>query len=169
LPRARVLDQDRGPMSTTRRSLECRASLLALAIASAGASVHMAIEVAVSLWESDDRVVPIRCPDGDVTTPRGVVPGSQPGPDDLEAIEMRCRAAGAKRCEVALALPIERAVEASATLFGEETPDQALLRFSPVHHRVVWTLRAQEAGLTANVDAFDAGIVEFAADGVTTN
>jgi hypothetical protein len=130
--------------------------------------VHMAIEVAVSLWEADERVVPIRCPDADRLEP-GVVPGSALAPEDLEAIELRCRSAGAARCEVASALPIERAVEATATLFGEETPDQALLRFSPVHHRVVWTLRAEEAGLTANVDAFDAGIVEFAADGVTTN
>jgi hypothetical protein len=33
---------------------------------------------------------------------------------------------------------------------------------------VVWTLRANQAGLSADVDAFDAGVVEFVAYGVTT-
>jgi hypothetical protein len=165
----RNLAQDRHPMSPTRRSLECRASLLALAIASAGASVHLAIEVVADLWSDGERVVPIRCPDAEPLGPSAAPLGPELGPDDLEAIELRCRSAGAARCEMALALPMQRAVEATLTLFGPETPDQALLRFSPVHHRVVWTLRAHEAGLTANVDAFDAGVVEFSADGVTTN
>lgn len=156
-------------MPTPHRSLECRASLLALAIASAGASVHMAIEVAVVLWQTEERPLPIRCP-GDEAMPSPATPsGAVTVPEYLEAVELRCRAAGAARCEVAETLPFERAVEATASLFGHELPDHAFLRFSPAHHRVVWTLRAHQAGLTANVDAFDAGVVEFSADGVTTN
>lgn len=161
--------QDRRPMSSPRRSLECRASLLALAIASAGASVHLALEVAVSPWNSEDRLLPTRCPGEGPLAPPAADDDAIVAPAELEAIELRCRSAGAERCEVADAMPLQRAIEASATLFGADVPDHAFLRFSPAHHRVVWTLRAHQAGLTADVDAFDAGVVEFAADGVTTN
>jgi hypothetical protein len=155
-------------MSSPRRSLECRASLLALAIASAGASIHLALEVAVALWQSDVRAVPTRCPGSDTAPAPTQPPSTVSEPESLEAIELRCRAAGAARCEITEAMPFERALEVTASLFGTDVPDYAYLRFSPSHHRVVWTLRANQAGLSADVDAFDAGVVEFVAYGVTT-
>lgn len=156
-------------MSSPRRSLECRASLLALAIASAGASIHLALEVAVALWQTDVRAVPTRCPGSDSAPAPTRPAGTVTEPESLEAVELRCRAAGAARCEITEAMPFERAVEVTASLFGNDVPDYAYLRFSPSHHRVVWTLRANQAGLSADVDAFDAGVVEFVAYGVTTN
>lgn len=149
------------------RSLEARASLLALAIATAGGSIHLAVEVALGLGRPE-ATAPPSCP-GAPHRDATEAPDTEIDPSDLDAVEMRCRAAGAARCEVAHAVTFDRAVEATASLFGSDTPDHARLRFSHAHHRVVWTLRAHRAGLSAEVDAFDGAVVEFVAEGVTTN
>jgi hypothetical protein len=153
-------------MSSRLRHLEVRSSLLALTIATAGASLHLAVDLTLDLWRPAARV---KCPGGSVAQTDDRPDGASLGPDELESVEASCRTSGAARCDVARVVPYARALEATRAFFGDESPDQALLRFSPVHHRVVWTLRAHEAGLRADVDAFDAAVVEFAADGVTTN
>ncbi len=137
--------------------------MLALAIASAGASVHLAVQVAVDLWQLEDRPSLVRCHSEGSSSPRLAEPM------DLDAVERQCHAADAARCELADALPLERAVDASKQLFGAEVPEIGFLRFSPAHDRVVWTLRTHQAGLTATIDAFDGDVIEFSAEGVTTN
>jgi hypothetical protein len=136
--------------------------MLAVAIACAGASVHLAVDVAVALWRQGDRPQ-IHCP-GDsrsaaASRPKGAV--SQPA--HLEAVAVRCLAEGAPRCDVDHAIDFGHAIGATATLFGDDIPEHAMLRFSQDHHRVVWTLRAPAAGLSADVDAFDGTVVGFRA------
>ncbi|MBX7082574.1 MAG: hypothetical protein K1X88_25440 [Nannocystaceae bacterium] len=151
------------------RHLQCRASLLAFAIATAGASIHLAIELTMDAYAQDERVTPVRCPGlagaAPVVTPTGAVAE----PSYHEAVALRCEAAGAPRCDVEHVLPAHAAVTSAQALFGGEPADHVFLRFSPVHHRVVWTVRATEAGLVADLDAFRGEVVEFAAEGVTTN
>ena len=154
-------------MSNARfRHLECRTSLLALAIATAGASVHFAIEIAMA---PSDRALEIRCP-GHEAAPAEVAPSDAVSePAYLEAVELRCRAAKARRCEVAQAIDPGLAVETASVLFGEEHPDHVFLRYAPAYRRVVWTVTDTRSGMTADLDAFDGAVIEFTADGVTTN
>lgn len=115
-----------------------------------------------------DAPTPPSCPGAphrDASEASGAVTDST----DLDAVQRRCRAAGAPRCDVTEAVSFDRAIEVTSSLFGSDTPDHAQLRYSPAHHRVVWTLRAHQAGLVADVDAFDGAVVEFVAHGVTTN
>ncbi len=151
------------------RRLECRASLLALAIATAGASIHLAVEIATDAYASDERVVPVRCPGALEALERVRPSGAAADPSYLEAVERRCRADGAARCDVSNVVPHGRAIEAVRPLFGDEDVNHVFLRFSPAHHRIVWTVTAIEAGLIADVDAFEVDVIEFAAEGVTTN
>ncbi len=156
------------PMSTPRlRRLECRTSLLALAIATAGASVHFAIEIATAPEHGGAREV--RCP-GHAAEPAELAPsGDVVEPSYLEAVELRCRAAKARRCEIAQAIDADLAIENASSLFGDEHPDHVFLRYAPAYRRVVWTVTDTDSGMTADLDAFDGEIIEFAADGVTTN
>ncbi len=143
--------------------------MLALAIATAGASIHLAVELAMDAYAEDERVTPVRCP-GLAAPANPVEPvGAVAEPSYHEAVALRCQAAGASRCDVARVLPSHEAVAAAQALFGREPADHVFLRFSPAHHRVVWTVRATEAGMVADVDAFAGEVIEFAAEGVTTN
>ena len=156
------------PMSTRFRNLECRTSLLALAIATAGASVHFAIEIAMAPSASE-RSRDVTCPGHGTATDELEPDGAVSEPSYLEAVELRCRAAKARRCEVARAIDAGRAVETASTLFGEEHPDHVFLRYAPAYRRVVWTVTDTRSGMTADLDAFDGAVIEFTADGVTTN
>jgi hypothetical protein len=155
-------------MPISRRSqLECRTSLLALAIATAGASVHFAIEILVST-DAESGPPQIRCP-GRAAPGSALEPSATASPAYLEAVELRCRAAEATRCDIDQAIPSSLALQLATPALGSETPDLVFLRFAPLHRRVVWTVTDTRGGLSLDIDAFDGTPIELTDAGVTTH
>jgi hypothetical protein len=141
--------------------LECRASLLALAIATAGASVHFAIEIAMSSDDDQPRALEIRCPGHD-TGARELAPlAAVSDPSYLEAVELRCRAAGAQRCDLSRAIDAGTATAIATPMFAGGTPDHVFLRYAPSYRRVVWTLTDTRGSTSIDLDAFDGSLVEL--------
>lgn len=146
--------QDREPMSRCTHRLECRASLLALAIATAGASVHVA---ALVIAGDDDSRTRVTCP----TKAGRLASGPTGDPAYLEAVELRCGMAGVDRCDVANVLGRSEALERAEALLGPETADHAFVRFAPEYGRIVWSVRDLDAGTRAELDAFDGRVLEY--------
>jgi hypothetical protein len=132
--------------------------LLALAIATAGASLHMLVLVT----HSEPTTHRVTCSTrADVSPSVGGLVGD---PSYLEAVELRCRAGAADRCDVANVMGrVEAIVRAEATL-GAGTADHAFVRFAPEHGRIVWSVRDLDASTRAELDAFDGRALEYAID-----
>lgn len=137
--------------------------MLALAIATAGASLHMLVLVTHSEPTTPRVTCPMRA---DVAAPAGGLVGD---PGYLEAVKARCEMAspdvqGELRCDIANVMGrVEAIVRAEATL-GAGTADHAFVRFAPEYGRIVWSVRDLDANTRAELDAFDGRALEYAID-----
>lgn len=147
-------------MSSATRRLECRASLLALAIATAGASVHVAI---LAFAAPEESAPLLECP-GRLVAMDAVPVGATAQPEYLAAVERRCSLSGATRCEIAQAIDRNEALARAEDMLGARTADHAFLRFAPEFGRIVWSVRDLDAGQRAELDAFDGRALEYAID-----
>jgi len=145
-------------MSSCIRKLECRASLLALAIATAGASVHMLLIVTHSEPEPTRVTCSTRA---ELGTPAGSLVGD---PGYLEAVETRCRMAETDRCDVANVMGRVEAVVRAEAMLGAGAADHAFVRFAPEYGRIVWSVHDTGANTRAELDAFDGRALEYAID-----
>jgi hypothetical protein len=145
-------------MSSRTRRLECRASLLALAIATAGASLHLAWLV---LTPDDPSPRVVTCPGHGASTSSEGLAGD---PRYLEAVETRCRMAqeATERCDVGAVMSRAEAIVRAEAMLGPGTADHAFVRFAPEYARIVWTVRDLDMGARADLDAFDGGVLEYA-------
>ena len=146
-------------MSSCTQRLECRASLLALAIATAGASVHLAV-----LVFTDDEPAPAKivcATQAHGGAPAGLLAGD---PEYLEAVETRCRIAAAERCDVANVMGRVEAIVRAEAILGAGLADHAFVRFAPEYGRIVWSVRDLDVGARAELDAFDGRALEYAID-----
>jgi hypothetical protein len=148
-------------MSRCTHRLECRASLIALAIATAGASVHVAALVLAD--EDDASTRKITCPTAARKPERG--PVGDPG--YLEAVELRCLTAHADRCDVANVLALSDAIARGEGLLGANAADHAFVRFAPEYGRIVWSVRDLDASARAELDAFDGRVLEYSLEVAT--
>ncbi len=146
-------------MSSCTQRLECRASLLALAIATAGASVHLAVLVIGDDEPASTRVVCETQPHVDASV--GRLAGD---PEYLDAVETRCRLAGAERCDVADVMGRTEAIVRAEAILGAGLADHAFVRFAPEYGRIVWSVRDLDVGARAEIDAFDGRALEYAID-----
>lgn len=142
-------------MSIRTRRLEARASLLALAIATAGASVHLAIEV---MQTSAAVRAPVVCP--------GHAMRAIDRPEYLVAMREHCRVDDGTGCdEVFVTLP--EAIAAAEEVLGEDSVDHAFLRYSRAHRRVVWSVFDLDDASRLELSATDTRVLEYADESIT--
>jgi hypothetical protein len=128
--------------------------LLALAIATAGASVPLA--------DAEPTTPRITCPmRADVGGPTGGLVGD---PRYLEAVQVRCHAAVTDRCDVANVMGRVEAIVRAEAMLGAGAVDHAFVRFAPEYGRIVWSVRDLDASTRAELDAFDGRALEYAID-----
>lgn len=146
-------------MASCTHRLQRRASLLALAIATAGASVHLAV---LAFTDDETATARVVCA---TEHPVGARSGTLAGdPDYLDAVATRCRLAAAERCDVANVMSRLEAIVRAESILGAGLADHAFVRFAPEYGRIVWSVRDLDVGARAEIDAFDGRALEYAID-----
>ncbi len=140
------------PYPTTR--LEARASLLAFAIATAGASIHLAVDT----LRGHAATTPATCPGQSARTVDRA--------EYLVAMREHCRVDGGTGCDEVFA-SVVTAVAAAEEVLGDDTVDHAFMRYSRVHRRIVWSVFDLDDASRLELSASDLRVLEYADESIS--